>query len=238
MQRLTAEQFAELTRDAQVLSRDEFGDKVLRRSDGTVIKLFRRKRLLSSALLWPYAVRFAHAARKLTQRGFVSVEVTGLYWVPSIQRHVVTYPFVAGETLRDLLNDSCVTASRRQQLLESFAEFVSRLHQQGVYFRAIHFGNVLVQSKDSMSLIDVSEASFRWGALSLSLRARNFRPMTRYREDLRPLLDFGVDKFMDRYGHHSNLSERERRVFANKLKASCPQLSRGTTDTLSEKSAA
>ena len=37
--------------------------------DGTLLKLFRRKRLITSAAIWPYAQRFADNAKKLEKLG-------------------------------------------------------------------------------------------------------------------------------------------------------------------------
>ena len=51
MQRLTAVEYDELVRDARMLSADEHGPKVLLRTDDMVIKVFRRKRWLSSAFI-------------------------------------------------------------------------------------------------------------------------------------------------------------------------------------------
>lgn len=232
MQKLTAEQYADLTRGAKVLTRDQFGDKVLHCGDGLVIKLFRRKRLLSSALFWPYAVRFADAATKLDQLGIDSVKVTGLYYVPSIQRHVVTYPFVAGQTLRDALNDSETSASQRTGLMLALAKFVALLHGKGVYFRAIHLGNVLVRPDGTLSLIDVSEASFHQGPLRLGQRARNFRPMTRYQKDLQALLDCGADRFLSVYLQHSGLSTAQCQSFAKAFETTCPQLATAVSQAL------
>ncbi len=224
MQKLTAEQYAELTRGAKVLTRDKFGDKVLHRDDGLVLKLFRRKRLLSSALLWPYAVRFADAATKLDQLGIGSVTVTGVYHVPAIERHVVTYPFVTGQTLRDVLTDPATSASRRTQLILALAEFVALLHGKGVYFRAIHFGNVLVLPDGTLSLIDVLETSFHRRPLRLGRRTRNFRPMTHYQEDLQALLDCGAAQFLSVYLQHARLSPSQCHTFAKSLEKNCPQL--------------
>ncbi len=229
MQKLTAEQYAELTRGAAVLSRDRHGDKVLRRDDGLIIKLFRRKRWLSSALFWPYAVRFANAAERLKQLGIGSVNVTGVYNVPEIQRQIVTYPYIAGETLRDVLTDPATSANRRTRLVLALAEFVALLHKKGVYFRAIHLGNVLVRPDETLSLIDVSEATFQRGPLRLGQRARNFRPLTRYEEDLHALLN--CDQFLSVYLQHARLSSSQCRSFAKLLKAVCPRLVAATTQS-------
>ncbi|WP_228158337.1 hypothetical protein, partial [Acinetobacter baumannii] len=61
--------YLQLRDNAEVLEADGHGDKVLRLRDGSFLKLFRRKRLISSAALFPYAERFARNASELARRG-------------------------------------------------------------------------------------------------------------------------------------------------------------------------
>ena len=63
MQELDLSAYESLRAGATVLEADKHGDKVLRLPDGNFVKLFRRKRLISSAALYPYAQRFADNAR-------------------------------------------------------------------------------------------------------------------------------------------------------------------------------
>ena len=63
MQSIDHSTYEALRKGAQVLEADGSGDKVLRLADGRMLKLFRRKRLLSSALFFPYAQRFANNTR-------------------------------------------------------------------------------------------------------------------------------------------------------------------------------
>ncbi|MBS3810170.1 MAG: hypothetical protein KGY38_08455 [Desulfobacterales bacterium] len=64
-----------LRKGAHVLSRDFFGDKVLRLRDGSMLKLFRVKRLFSSARVRPYSLRFVRNAEKLNQMNISSVRI-------------------------------------------------------------------------------------------------------------------------------------------------------------------
>ena len=59
MKTLNKEQYQALREDAEVLAADDHGDKVLKLNNGQIMKLFRRKRLFSSALIYPYGKRFA-----------------------------------------------------------------------------------------------------------------------------------------------------------------------------------
>lgn len=69
MQQLALSAYESLRDGAEVLEADRYGDKVLRLTDGNFLKLFRRKRLLSSAALYPYAQRFADNAQALKELG-------------------------------------------------------------------------------------------------------------------------------------------------------------------------
>ena len=59
MKRVALEDYLKLRDGGELIERDRHGEKVVRRPDGTMLKLFRRKRLVSSALFYPYAQRFA-----------------------------------------------------------------------------------------------------------------------------------------------------------------------------------
>ena len=59
----------------------------------------------------------------------------------------------------------------------------ARLHDAGVYFRGLHFGNVIVDGEVVRGLVDVTDVRFRPWPLGVSARARNFKPFLRYPED-------------------------------------------------------
>ena len=210
MKSLTLSDFELLRSGSEVLSRDEYGEKVLRTPDGRIIKLFRRKRLLSSALLWPYAKRFARASRLLQARGIPSVIVTDVFRVPAIKRHAVVYPQLPGEVLRSVLERE---PARAEALLERLAHVLAQLHERGVYFRAAHFGNFLVAQNDQLALIDISEARFSRGSLRTSLRARNFKPLISYPEDAASLRGFGIQRFLRHYAKAARLDADNQQRF-------------------------
>ena len=199
---------------AQVLSRDEHGDKVLRTPDHRIIKLFRRKRLISSALLDPYALRFARAARKLKTLGIPAPDVLAVHRIRSIKRHAVIYREMDGVNLRTALESD---QSKTSELLTRLAGFMALLHRHGVYFRAIHFGNVFVCQNGEFGLIDVSEAKFTRRALSPALRARNFKPLCSYAEDREALSRFGVERFLGEYLGRATMSPGAARAFLDRL---------------------
>ena len=199
---------------ATVISKDQFGDKVLKLPDGPMVKLFRLKRRLSSAIIRPYAKRFERGARRLRELGIPSVEVVDTCRVKSISRDLVVYHPLEGATLREALRSS----ENKEALLKRFATFLAVLHNRGIYFRAIHFGNVIVLPGDEFGLIDVSELRISPSSLSRRKRVRNFKPIFRYKEDRAAILDFGFDLFLDSYIKDSSLPPYARQSFLERRK--------------------
>jgi len=173
--KLEYESFLSLREGAEVVEADGHGEKVLLLRDGTYLKLFRRKRLLSSAVWYPYAQRFSDNAEALTARGIPCPAVVGVYWLPAISRDAVHYRPVAGQALRQLVAvDSCGTRLRFE-----FGAFVAKLHGLGVYFRSLHLGNVILMPGGDFGLIDLADLRFARGALGKRLVERNMRHLFR-----------------------------------------------------------
>jgi hypothetical protein len=213
MKRLARVDYERMVAGARVLAADTYGDKVLELPDGLMFKVFRRKRRLSSAVVWPYAKRFERGARKLRERQIPTVEVVGIYRVKSIRRDAVVYRPLEGKSLRQTLRNF----KDQKVLIRLFAAFFSSLHEGGIYFRATHFGNVVVTPDGEFGLIDVSEVRFSRSALSLSKRVRNFKVIFRYREDREAILASGFELFLDSYLENSSIPMDDRQSFIRRL---------------------
>ena len=205
--------FEALLESSKVLMKDRHGLKVIATPDGRIMKFFRRKRLLSSALWNPYAKRFAKNAARLTQMGIPTVEVTGVWRISSLKRDVVAYKRLEGESLRDL--------EKTPELFGKLAAFISDLHEKGVFFRSVHFGNILELPDGCLALIDMADLTFKGRPLTANERLRNFGHLMKYREDQEPLEAFGVKRFIMLYhqaaGHSGPGSEAFGQEFARKL---------------------
>ncbi|MBG6524161.1 toluene tolerance protein [Pseudomonas aeruginosa] len=178
--------YLQLRDNAEVLEADGHGDKVLRLRDGSFLKLFRRKRLISSAALFPYAERFARNASELARRGIVCPKVLDVLRIPHIQRDAVHYEPLPGQTLRQLdRNDPEGGDAVRTQL----GELIAALHAKGVYFRSLHLGNVVRTPEGRMGLIDIADLRVQRSALSAAQRIRNFKHLLRYEQDRTWFLD-------------------------------------------------
>lgn len=185
MQTLSATNYNNLRRNSHVVEADHYGDKVVCLENGHFLKLFRRKRLLSSELFVSYARRFAENARELEQRGIPTVSVLAIYRIPSVERIGVLYQPLEGCTLRVWLQ-AC-SDEQRLQLARDLGCFIAQLHDLGIYFRSLHLGNVLMMPDGCLGLIDISDMRCRRHRLGFSARLRNFHHMARYRDDMKLL---------------------------------------------------
>ncbi|MCF1490017.1 phosphotransferase [Pseudomonas mosselii] len=195
MHALDHARYLALREGAHVLEADGTGDKVLRLSDGSMLKLFRRKRLISSAAWYPYARRFADNCQALAERGIPCPQVKAVYRIAEIARDAVHYDPLPGHTLRQLLEQPGNHPGLRDQL----GRFIAALHEAGVYFRSAHLGNVVLTPEGKLGLIDVADLRMYRKPLRRSQRQRNFRHMLRYREDRAWLLGDGDNAFIEAY---------------------------------------
>ncbi|RMO77837.1 toluene tolerance protein [Pseudomonas syringae group genomosp. 3] len=195
MQALDHAHYLDLVQGAEVLEADGTGDKVLRLRDGSMLKLFRRKRLVSSAAWYPYAQRFADNCVTLAQRAIPCPRVLTVCRIAEIERDAVHYDPLAGYTLRQLLGSALSDDSLRTQL----GRFIADLHEKGIYFRSAHLGNVILTPEGNLGLIDIADMKTYRRALRKSLRLRNFKHMLRYQEDRQWLLDNGNPAFLEGY---------------------------------------
>jgi tRNA A-37 threonylcarbamoyl transferase component Bud32 len=179
LKQLSYEKYLALSAGAEILASDSFGEKVLRLKDGSIIKLFRIKRIISSALFYPYALRFVNNASKLSGMGISTVTIIDFYKIPIIKRTAVHYMMLEGETLRNHITHHSLNVDITQKL----ASFIARLHNEGVYFRSIHFGNIIITPDDSFGLIDIADMKIKNHTLSIGKRIRNFNHLTRYEID-------------------------------------------------------
>lgn len=176
MQKLDHEDYLALRENCKVIEQDGFGDKVMILQDGTFLKLFRRKRLISSAAIWPYAQRFADNAKKLEKLGIPCPQMIQVYRIPSIERDAVHYHPLPGTTLRDIYRGDI---GYSDDLRERFTQFVEHIQNLGVFFRSIHLGNVVLTPDNEFGLIDISDMKIFRRPLSHWQRRRNFEHMVK-----------------------------------------------------------
>ena len=157
------------------------GDKVLHLTDGTYLKLFRRKSWLSKTAFYPPARRFADNAAKLQRLGIQCPEVIQLYKLEKPYRSVVHYHPLLGDTLRQILQRNIDLD--QLELFARLAEFITHLHELGVYFRSLHMGNIVLTPYNEFGLIDISDMRCLDRPLPRGMRDRNYRHLLRYESD-------------------------------------------------------
>tara|TARA_R110001606_G_scaffold399282_1_gene583463 strand:- start:69240 stop:69833 length:594 start_codon:yes stop_codon:yes gene_type:complete len=178
---MSSEQFAAMRRDAEVVEKDGHGEKVLRLKDGSYLKLFRRKSWLSKTVLFPPATRFAKNAEELERLGIPCPRIIKLYKLTDPYRSVVHYEPLEGITLRQMLNQQ--PSLEQLELFGMLAEFITHLHDIGVYFRSLHLGNIVLTPAGELGLIDISDMRCLGKPLSRRMRNRNYRHLLRYQND-------------------------------------------------------
>lgn len=203
MQPLSPTTYRTLISGAEVLEADSHGPKVMRLADGNFLKLFRRKRLISSDALSPYAQRFADNAATLHKLNVPAPEVAAVYRLDSPDRTAVHYKGLPGITLRQAMRDA--NPLRRGELASSLGRLLAHLHEAGVYFRSLHLGNVLVLPDERLGLIDFADMHIERKRLSRWKRQRNLRHMQRYKEDRQWLFQENIEALKSGYSETSSM---------------------------------
>jgi len=167
----------EMIDGARILEQDSFGPKVYRLRDGNMLKLFRRKRLLSSALLRPHSRRFCANAIALQALGIPTLQPLHLYRLDDPNWTAVLYRPLPGDTLSQLLRDEGISWT---ELRLELARFINRLHANGVYFRSLHLGNIVRTPEGQLGLIDIADLKNRRRPLGARLVRRNREHFDKY----------------------------------------------------------
>ncbi|WP_019364019.1 lipopolysaccharide kinase InaA family protein [Pseudomonas sp.] len=201
MQQLEKIDYLKLREAAHVIEADQYGDKVLQLTDGSFLKLFRRKRLLTSAAFYPYAQRFADNASQLQRRHIQTPTIIEVYRVAAIERDIVHYSPLPGQTIRQLFNND-----EPEKLKTELGRFVALLHEQGVYFRSLHLGNIVQTPEYELGLIDIADLRCQSRPLSQRLRLRNFNHLLRYENDRIWLMTDDGRAFFNAYLIHSSIA--------------------------------
>jgi hypothetical protein len=207
MQTLSYRQFMSLLEGSQII----LAGKVFRLAgNGHILKFFRIKKLFSSGRLWPYAARFRRNAEKLARRGIPTVTVVATYRIPDLGQTAARYEELPGHPLEEELEEGEFTAERIQQL----AIFFARLHACGVYFRSIHFGNILVTKQNDLGLIDIVDMKVHARPLGFAKRLRNFNHLFRNdsdRKSIRPVIHLFLAAYQESSGLTPSRMARIRR---------------------------
>lgn len=178
MRIVTANEWQQWLHQGEVLERDARGPKVLRLSDGQLLKIFRPRRRLWLAGLTPQARRFAANALQLQARQVRAPSVDECFWVDRAQAvSACLYAPLPGTSLDRLYHQS---RAEFDALLPELAGFIHSLHRRGIYFRSLHLGNVLRLPDGGFGLIDFLDLRFKRGPLAPGLVRRNLAHLQGY----------------------------------------------------------
>jgi hypothetical protein len=223
---ISATEFELLSSGARVLERDKRGDKVLLTPDDHIIKLFYPRRRFTSARLYPYAYRFCKNAQRLQAKGVITVQCEQLRFDRQQGRHLIRYPLLPGDTLRDHLADH----PDRDDLLAELAAFLAELHGKGILFRSVHLGNILVLKQGTFGLIDIADMSIQRRPLGLLKRARNFRHLLHDRRDRDVLEQYGYGHLLENYEAAAGIRGYRRTLLRRLIRHAAPAMTLGTSD--------
>jgi hypothetical protein len=176
MRVLSEEDYDAWRQGAQITAADSHGDKVLHLADGSYLKLFRIKRLITSARFFPYWERFQENAEGLARLGVPTLQVLETVDIPALNRTGVHYEPLPGRTLREV-------EILDEDLIVSLGSFINSLHDRGIYLRSLHLGNVVLTPEGELGLIDIADMRIINKPLSKWRRMRNLRHLARYEED-------------------------------------------------------
>ncbi len=202
---VSKQQYYELIEQNTILEGDTWGVKVLETSDDQIIKIFRLKRLYSTAYFFPYALRFKWNARCLKKKGIETVEVQQISYCQDEQRHLLSYKKIPGQPIEAILKSN----QDHTAIIKQLVGFIAYLHEQGIYFRSLHFGNIIVKPDGQFALIDITDTKFNPFKLSLHQRIRNWKHMLKYDFERSIVETYGRDAFFSEYAERAALTAEQ-----------------------------
>ena len=216
MHNFTQAEFEHEVKGAKVLESDPLGPRVYLTSEKKIVKVFRPKRGLTSDLLSPYALRFKRASVRLAQRGVDAAAVELLGRCREMKLYFVVYPLLPGSSIRALNTN----LEQQTEAMARLPAYICRLHQQGVFFRGFHLGNIIWQPNERFALIDFQAIKFRNKAISIDERVKFFRNVLRYPQDYQLIKQGGVEAFFGQYLQCSQLKTVQQLSLLDRLPVS------------------
>ncbi len=203
MRIVTAKELQDWLSHGEVLEKVSHGPKVVRLSNGQLLKIFRSRRLPLLARLRPEAIRFDDRARRLQALGIHTPTIHETCWIDRAKLiSACLYEPLAGEPLDRLFREN------RQEfdlLLPQLAAYIHQLHQRGIYFRSLHLGNILRTPDAAFGLIDFLDIRFKGRPLGRTLVRRNFQHLRNYLQR-RKVQNFPWDELLTAYKAASKAS--------------------------------
>lgn len=196
MRIVTAQQLENWLADGKVLEKDGRGPKVVMLESGLFLKIFHTRRHPLLARLQPAARRFANNALRLQSLGIDAPQVVELFWINrDLGLSGCLYEPLPGESVEQIFIHN---PQQGMQLLDSLAAFIRHLHRQGIYFRSLHLGNILLLPGGDYGLIDILDLQHKRRPLNNWQIKRNFQHLRHYLKR-KQLANFPLDELLQRY---------------------------------------
>jgi hypothetical protein len=180
MKSITQQELDKLIDAGHILEKDNWGVKVVRLTDDRYLKIFNRRPGISMAKIFPRSKQFARNAKNLKKRRITTVGIVDVFNVRDAERDCVIYHGIPGDTLRDVFK----TQHKDPELSKQAGAYIAQLHDAGVMFRSLHFGNIIVLADGSFGLIDIADLRMNVFPLNRWQRKRNFQHVFRYQKDI------------------------------------------------------
>jgi hypothetical protein len=177
---------------------DDLGHRKTFHKKNEIIKIFNVRGLISSGFFNTYASRIIKNSLKLKIYDIPSIEITNeLIFQYNRRLSGVSYKYIPGTTYRDLSHQITM------DMITDLANYISNIHKKGIYFRAMHLGNILLHNK-KLFLIDIAKIHFYPWPLFVFTRARAFRRMIKYQDDIK---NFGLINYKNLISEYMNSSK-------------------------------
>ena len=126
-----------------IFEQDQYGIKVAKLANGDFIKIFRVKRLFSITHVYYYTRMFCRNAERIAKLGIPTVKVKQLYHIQNSNKTAVVYEPLHGDAILDILRSKDISIS----LSKDLDAFIAEVHENGIYFRGLHLGNIVLTSE-------------------------------------------------------------------------------------------
>lgn len=177
---------------------DDLGHRKTFHKKNEIIKIFNVRGLISSGFFNTYASRIIKNSLKLKKYDIPSIEITNeLVFQYNRRLSGVSYKYIPGTTYRDLSHKITM------DMITDLANYISNIHKKGIYFRAMHLDNILLHNK-KLFLIDIAKIHFYPWPLFVFTRARAFRRMIKYQDDIK---NFGLINYKNLISEYMNSSK-------------------------------
>lgn len=211
MRTMTRAELTDFVRQTQIIYGTVERPGLLLTRDNEIVKSFYRRKRLSSSLFLPQARRFVSNSLKLLEKNIRAPIAKEVIYCPDVPVHFVVYDRLDGEDFRELCEKN------RIETLVHLPGYLAELHHKGIYFRAVHLGNVLFDGVD-LSLLDISDLSTSASPVGLFKRARNIAHLLNTEDDKAYFASYGVSQFLVEYEQAASICGLAKRWFRFRLR--------------------